>query len=249
MKIRIELDYKCFPVWMYDDNNKLVTNDLPEYLIGDEPLDPLFTEIQKTYDNLFVDNKTEFKFVGFTSAEEKNKFLDNIMHAYNLLKEKVNNDATVEIDLENFPCEKLIEIVEKGLDIELIEDAMQKLSDIDENYALAKGIAFLKDGSFDPYFQACIFDFVYDLDKEAVLDCVLSRKLDIDSYFFKDILRTMTVHTSHEDFVKMKNHKNVLGFLLTQYEKYDENAKDEMIDLVKEFNENFHTNTFFKELT
>ncbi len=175
--------------------------------------------------------------------------LPNDLELFMTSKENCERKKIVEIDLENFPCEKLIEIVEKGLDIELIEDAMQKLSDIDENYALAKGIAFLKNDSFDPYFQACIFDFVYDLDKEAVLDCVLSRNLDIDSYFFKDILRTMTVHTSYEDFVKMKNHKNVLDFLLTQYEKYDDNAKDEMIDLVKEFNENFHTNTFFKELT
>ncbi len=55
-KIKIELDYKCFPVWIYNDNNELETNDLPEYLIGDETIDYIFVEIQKTYDNLFVDN-------------------------------------------------------------------------------------------------------------------------------------------------------------------------------------------------
>ena len=99
-KIKIELDYKCFPVWIYNDNNELETNDLPEYLIGDETIDPIFVELQKTYDNLFVDNKVDFKFVGFTSVEEKNKFLDRIIYAYNLLKEKVKNDTTVEVDIE-----------------------------------------------------------------------------------------------------------------------------------------------------
>lgn len=99
-KIKIKLDYKCFPVWIYNDSNELVTNDLPEHLIGDETIDPLFVGIQRTYDNLFVDDKTDFKFVGFTSVEEKNKFLDRIIYAYNLLKEKVKNDTTVEVDIE-----------------------------------------------------------------------------------------------------------------------------------------------------
>ena len=87
--------------------------------------------------------------------------------------------------LEGFAKEKLMEIVENGLDIELIEDAMQKLSHIDEKYALAKGIEFLKNDSFDPYFQTCIFDFIYDLDKEAVLDCISSRTSDIDFYLYQ----------------------------------------------------------------
>ena len=99
-KIKIELDYKCFPVWIYNDNNELETNDLPEYLIGNETIDSIFVEIQKTYDNLFVDNKVDFKCVWFASVEEKNKFLDRIIYAYNLLKEKVKNDTTVEVDIE-----------------------------------------------------------------------------------------------------------------------------------------------------
>lgn len=142
--------------------------------------------------------------------------------------------------LEDFPKKKLMEIIEKGLDIELIEDAMQKLVCIDENYALAKGIEFLKNDSFDPYFQACIFDFIYDLDKEVVLDCISNRTSNIDFYLFKDILGTMITFTTYEDFIKMKNHKAYSNFLLIQYEKYDENEKNEIIDLLKEFKQEFH---------
>lgn len=46
-KIKIELDYKCFPVWIYNDNNELVTNDLPEYLIGDETIDLYLLRFKK----------------------------------------------------------------------------------------------------------------------------------------------------------------------------------------------------------
>ena len=47
-------------------------------------------------------------------------------------------------EIENYPKEKLIYIVENGYDIELIEAAFLKLSFIDEDYALTKGMEFLR---------------------------------------------------------------------------------------------------------
>ena len=100
--------------------------------------------------------------------------------------------------------------------------------------------------AFAPYFQSCIFDFIYKLDRETVLDCISSRETDIDLYFFKDILTTMIVYTPYEDFINMKNYKIYLSFLLMHYKRYDENEKNEMIDLIKEFKKSFHLNTPFK---
>ena len=96
-------------------------------------------------------------------------------------------------EIENYPKEKLIDIVENGADIELMEAAFLNLSFIDEEYALTKGMEFLRNDVFDPYFQACIFDFIYDIDREKVLDCILSRTADIDFYLFKDILQTIDI--------------------------------------------------------
>lgn len=148
--------------------------------------------------------------------------------------------------LEELPKEKLVEIVEENSDMNLIEAAMQELSYKDKSYALKKGIEFLANNAFDPYFQSCIFDFIYKLDRETVLDCISSRETDIDLYFFKDILTTMIVYTPYEDFINMKNYKIYLSFLLMHYKRYDENEKNEMIDLIKEFKKNFHLNTPFK---
>ena len=47
---------------------------------------------------------------------------------------------------------KLIEIVEENCDMLLIQEAMLELSYIVENYALAKGIEFLKNNEYDAYF-------------------------------------------------------------------------------------------------
>lgn len=126
---------------------------------------------------------------------------------------------------------KLIEIVEENCDMLLIQEAMLELSYIVENYALAKGIEFLKNNEYDAYFQACIFDFIYDLNKEKVLDCILSRTSDIDFYLFKEIL-TMLTHTAHEDFTKMKKAESYLSFLLEQYNTYSEAERNELHDLL-----------------
>ena len=55
--------------------------------------------------------------------------------------------------LEELPKEKLVEIVEENSDMNLIEAAMQELSYKDKRYALKKGIEFLVNNAFDPYFQ------------------------------------------------------------------------------------------------
>ena len=51
--------------------------------------------------------------------------------------------SDVDKEIENYPKEKLIDIVENGADIELMEAAFLKLSFIDEDYALTKGILFM----------------------------------------------------------------------------------------------------------
>ncbi len=37
--IKIKFEYGCFPVWIYGEDNELIENDLPPYLIGDSDID------------------------------------------------------------------------------------------------------------------------------------------------------------------------------------------------------------------
>lgn len=153
--------------------------------------------------------------------------------------------SDVDKEIENYPKEKLIDIAENGYDIELMEAAFQELSYIDEDYALTKGMEFLRNDVFDAYFQACIFDFIYKLDREKVLDCILSRTADIDFYLFKDILTTIT-YTTYEALMKMKNYKSYINYLFEQYNKYSADEKSEMQDLVNEFLQEFHLEALWK---
>ena len=153
--------------------------------------------------------------------------------------------SDVDKEIENYPKEKLIDIVENGYDIELMEAAFQELSYIDEDYALTKGMDFLRNDEFDPYFQATIISTIYDIDREKVLDCILSRTADIDFYLFKDILTTIT-YTTYEALMKMKNYKSYLSYLFEQYNKYSADEKNEMQDLLNVFLQKFHLKALWK---
>ena len=95
-KLKIYLDYRCFPVWIYDDNDELINNDLPKELSGDKEIDNAFVEIQNIYDGLFLDTSTEFKYIGFKSELDKQKFLKIIEDAISLIKIKLGDSYIIE---------------------------------------------------------------------------------------------------------------------------------------------------------
>ncbi|WP_288567791.1 hypothetical protein [uncultured Treponema sp.] len=99
--IKIKFDYMCFPVWIYNENNELKTNDLPDYLIGDKIIDTMFVELQNIYNSLFIDDMEKFEFKGFLSDEDKNNFLNRVSYAVNLLTQKVNKSTIIEFDKES----------------------------------------------------------------------------------------------------------------------------------------------------
>lgn len=95
-KIKIYLDYRCFPLWIYDDNEDLVDNDLPKELSEDKEVDDAFVEIQNVYDSLFLDNSTEFRYIGFINDSDKDKFIEMIDDAVSLIESKLGDAYVIE---------------------------------------------------------------------------------------------------------------------------------------------------------
>lgn len=98
--IKIKFEYGCFPVWIYGENNELVENDLPPYLIGDSDIDPKFVCIQEIYDSLYLDDGKEFKYIGFKENEEKEIFFRELLLAINLLKDKLEDEYIIEDNID-----------------------------------------------------------------------------------------------------------------------------------------------------
>ena len=87
-------------MWIYSENNELIENDLPSYLIGDCDIDPKFVRIQETYDSLYLDDGKEFKYIGFKEAEKRENFFRELLLAINLLKNKLNDEYIIEDDMD-----------------------------------------------------------------------------------------------------------------------------------------------------
>ena len=98
--IKIKFEYGCFPVWIYGENNELIENDLPPYLIGDSDIDPKFLNIQKIYDSLYLDDGKEFKYIGFKEAEKRENFFRELLLVINLLKNKLNDEYIIEDNMD-----------------------------------------------------------------------------------------------------------------------------------------------------
>ena len=98
--LRLMLDYKCYPVWLYDDAGNIIDTLLPEELRSDIELDSKFDDLQARYDALFIDNEHEFSYVGFKSDEEKESFINDWNCAVQELSEKTAGKYTIinEID-------------------------------------------------------------------------------------------------------------------------------------------------------
>ena len=99
-KLRLLLEYHCYPVWLYDKDGDIIDTPLPEELRDDANLDQKFDDLQKRYDALFVDNKKEFSFIGFSSEEEKKKFFKDWNDTVNELIEKTNGKYEIIDDID-----------------------------------------------------------------------------------------------------------------------------------------------------
>lgn len=93
------LDYHSYPVFIMTDKGVVDCALPPEW--GDVlELDELLSHIQDTYDSLFISNEKEFRYVGFRTTEEHNKFTDDLLLAIALLIKKNNGQYKIENRLD-----------------------------------------------------------------------------------------------------------------------------------------------------
>ncbi|MBF2463298.1 hypothetical protein [Listeria welshimeri] len=94
-EVRLFLDYKCYPVWVYDEAGFLEENDLPDELKKEKDLDEKLTHLQDKYNNLFTDTEIEFRYNGFNDENEKEKFLREFTEIQKELEKKLKNKYKV----------------------------------------------------------------------------------------------------------------------------------------------------------
>ncbi len=99
-KLRMLLDYRCWPVWLYDENGRIIDTILPEELRDDESLQRQFDALQDAYDALFIDDGHVFDYRGFRTEEEKEAFVRRWKAAVAELAEKTAGRYEIVDDLK-----------------------------------------------------------------------------------------------------------------------------------------------------
>lgn len=98
-RIRLLLEYGCYPVWLYDDNYGVIDTLLPEELRSDVELDRKFDDLQARYDALFINDAHEFSYIGFKTDADREIFLRDWKLATAELKEKLQGKYPISDDV------------------------------------------------------------------------------------------------------------------------------------------------------
>lgn len=99
-RIRVMLDYGCYPVWLYDEEDDIIDTLLPDELRQNSELDAKFDDLQARYENLFINDGKEFSYYGFKSDEEKQIFLKDWQIAVDELIAAVDGKYPVSNEIE-----------------------------------------------------------------------------------------------------------------------------------------------------
>ena len=69
MKLKLKLEYRCYPVWIYE-NGKFIDNDLPIDANNYDDVDKTLCEIQNEFDKTFIDDGKVFRYIGFSNQQK-----------------------------------------------------------------------------------------------------------------------------------------------------------------------------------
>ncbi len=103
--LKLMLDYRCFPVWSYDENGILLWDNFPP---DDQPggrLEELKNLIVDEYDSLFIDDGHEFSYKGFSSKEDARRFIAHLDEFRVLVKERYSKEYEIVDDFDYYSNE------------------------------------------------------------------------------------------------------------------------------------------------
>jgi hypothetical protein len=87
-------------MWIYDDNDFLVDNEIIDDLKNDMDIVQILEEIEHTYNGLFEDNPIVFNYKGFSLESEREKFIQKLRDMVNLIQERVGDKYIVDDQID-----------------------------------------------------------------------------------------------------------------------------------------------------
>lgn len=98
-KIRLLLEYKTYPIWLYDEDDEIIDNDNPPEWDDDQQLTDAFMAVSDFYDTFFIDTKHEFRFVGSVDKADSDKLQSLVDKAVEILYKKNSGKYIIQNDI------------------------------------------------------------------------------------------------------------------------------------------------------
>ena len=94
------LEYNTYCVWLYDENDEIIDNDIPPEWNDDQELTNAFMTVNDIYDTFFINNEKEFCYIGCKSKETLCNLENAITRAVEMITIKNNGKYELINDIE-----------------------------------------------------------------------------------------------------------------------------------------------------
>jgi hypothetical protein len=87
-------------MWIYDENDELIDNDIIEELKSEKEINEMLMEIQVIYDSLFIDDSNTFEYKGFVNCVVRAEFIEKIENVLVLIEKKLGATYIIVNDID-----------------------------------------------------------------------------------------------------------------------------------------------------
>lgn len=101
-RLRVALEYRCHPLWIYGEDGYVEENGVPPELAGNADLIRLLDQVQQIYDSFFVDDGIDFSYRGPSTPQEFQNFRQTVLRLYDMVSTRLGHDYRVDLELPEF---------------------------------------------------------------------------------------------------------------------------------------------------
>jgi hypothetical protein len=87
-------------MWIYDDNNFLVDNEIIDDLKNDMDIVQMLDQIEHTYNGLYEDNPIFLNYKGFSLESEREEFIQKLRDMVILIQKRVGDKYIVDDQID-----------------------------------------------------------------------------------------------------------------------------------------------------
>lgn len=137
--------------------------------------------------------------------------------------------------IKNLKVEELIDIVSNIWGFEEASEALLRLEKENPQKALELGIEILENDKGDDYFQATVWDIIFNLDPITVINSLKKRKENLGKVLLYDVLKELNSGFYLKEIRDLP--EAVIKRIINDYNDFPKNLDDELSAEFREFTE------------